>query len=118
MNYFSTQQFDEAFSRWITEHRCGTDEENAAVMKHAGEIADVSGVLPSPSLFERSYLELLSEKKVKEFHGKYVAPVVEQRKRLSVEDYRRLSAREVTRKYMLGGSFREDVDDLIRRKLI
>jgi len=119
MNYFDEQQFDEAVSRWMTEHRCSTDDAvNALIMKHAGEIADASGVLPSPSLFERSYVELLSEGKIKEFHDKYVAPVVEQRKRLTVEEYRKLSAREVTRRYMLGGVFRADVDQLIAEKKI
>ena len=119
MNYFDEQQFDEAASRWMTEHRCSTDDAvNATIMKRAGEIADVNGVLPSPSLFERAYLELVNEHTIGPFSTKYVAPVVEQRKRLTVEEYRKLSAREVTRRYMLGGVFRADVDQLIAEKKI
>lgn len=108
-------QIDDVFQQWITQRRCGDDVANGLVLERIRELV-ADGFPLSVSLFERSYLELLNSGEIKPFREPFV-PTPE-RERLTVEQYNRMPAHQIAKKYMTDQVFRADVDDLIRRKLI
>jgi hypothetical protein len=110
------KQFDHFASEWISRYRHPGREDLAKVMQRAHE--NLAGNLPSVSAFERAYRELHSEGEVELVTEKLVEPVVAVRQRLTVDEYNSMRASDITRKYISDRTFKADVDDLIKRKLI
>ena len=107
-------EFDHYAAEWVTKYRHPGTADLAKVMERACEI----GGLPCVSLFERAYRELLAAGEVAPVVEKLVEPVVEKPAVLTVEEYRRMPASTIARKYMVDKNFKAQVDSLIQRKLI
>jgi hypothetical protein len=115
MNY-TEQQLDNAMTEWMRKHRVsGDDKTNAAILRRTIDNLEVLGGYPSPSAFERSYLELISEKAIKPFRGTVTehvaagAPALPQ----DVVEYiqnPRTSALEMNRRYRSDSTFRAQYD--------
>lgn len=107
-------EFDAACSAWLQKYRHPKTQDLALVMKRAVEI----GGLPCVSLFERAYRELHAEGEVAMVTEKLVEPIVVKPEALTAEEYRKIPASQVARKYMTDRSFKAQVDNLIARKEI
>jgi hypothetical protein len=114
MNY-TEQQLDNAMTEWMRKHRSGDDKTNAAILRRTIDNLEVLGGYPSPSAFERSYLELVSEKAIKSFRGtvdQHVAaetPALPQDVIAYIESPR-TSALEMNRRYRSDSTFRAQYD--------
>lgn len=108
------REFDHFAAEWVTKYRHPGTEDLSKVMARAAEI----GGLPCVSLFERAYRELLSAGKVKPVFEKLTEPMVEKPAVLTVEEYRRMPASTIARKYLVDKTFKSQVDSLIAQRLI
>jgi len=114
MQFETLKDFDHFAAEWLTKYRHPGTEDLAKVMERAHEI----GGLPCVSLFERAYRELYAAGEVKLAMEKIVEPVVAKPEVLTVEEYRKIPASQIARKYMIDKVFKSQVDSLIARKLI
>jgi hypothetical protein len=114
------RDFDTAGANWLLRYRRPSTEDLAKVYRKANELLHELQLTPCVSLFERAYRTLLADHEVALVFEKLVEPVVTKPETLTVEDYKKMQASEITRKYLHnhGGWFRAAVDDLIKRKLI
>jgi hypothetical protein len=112
------KDFDHACSLFLERHRFPGRDDLAKIMQRAHDNLAATGLPPSPSAFERAFLELHSEGEVALVTEKLVESLVEKPEVLTVEDYRKLPASTVARRYLVDRDFRKSVDSLIARKLI
>jgi hypothetical protein len=107
---------EEAGAAWLLKYRHPGTEDLARVMERVEEIA---GTLPpSVTLFEKAYRQLYAEQAVSLVVEKMKVPEVQVRSPLTLDEYRKIPASQVARRYMQDKDFKADVDDLIKRKLI
>ncbi len=103
--------FDECAAEWLLKYRAPSTEDLARVMERA---CSYGRSVPSVSLLERAYRELLSEGKVALVTEKIVPPpTAVEPEVLTAEAYRKIPAAEIARRYMLDRSFKAQVDTLI-----
>ena len=67
---YTKEQFDDAASQWLVKHRATEDPATLShILTRTRDNLDRLGGYPAPSAFERSYLELVSEKVIAPFRG-------------------------------------------------
>lgn len=108
------KEFDAACSAWLKKYRHPGTSDLAKVLQRACRI----GGFPCASLFERAYRELHAEGEVALVMEKLVEPVVTESAILTAEEYRKIPASQVARRYMADREFKKSVDRLIARKEI
>jgi hypothetical protein len=107
---------EEAGAAWLLKYRHPGTEDLARVMERVEEIA---GTLPpSVTLFEKAYRQLYAEQAVSLVVEKMKVPEVQVRSPLTIDEYKKLPASTVPRRYMQDPFFKKGVDELIRLKLI
>jgi len=113
-------QIDYFAVQWLTTKRSGTDDENGAVLARVHALAQ-RGFPICVALFERAYVELLSEEAIEPFREKLAVDAAPAAHSLTVEEYRSIPAAVIAKRYMrerAPGGFRDQVDSLIKGGLV
>jgi len=117
---FATEQlerdFDFAAAQWMLRYRAPSTEAVALVLQKVFD--GLRDGLISIAHFEKAYRQLYAAGRLKLITEPLKVEAVAQSEVLTVEDYRKIPASEVARKYMVDRNFKAQVDRLIARKEI
>lgn len=102
------EQFDEAANTWLQQHRF---VENTHDLSKILELAHSYNSPICPTSFERAYRELCASGDVTICNDKFIAPLA--RQPLTAEEYGRMAANDIIRKYHSDSVFQAEVESLI-----
>jgi len=118
---YTENQIDQVAGKRLTTKRCGDDDSNGKVLARVDERLN-AGFPLSISIFERSYLELVESEVIQPFKEKLaVAAPPAAHVPLTAKEYHAMRASDIARRYMRDtqpGGFRDQVDELIKRREI